>query len=285
MNQLSCNVVAPNLHANLQLGLERVQEIQHQEPSSSKCWSTPLVVLVGMPELHPMSFRTDQPLINTLALPKFSKVAAIGDKGALLEARIPAQIQGPHGRLVLRIFDREQEAISTMNVIRGRNSRSWRSSSQLFTVQQLLFENVQSCIMSPIYIDLRVIVSYPDLLRQVSAALWSPGAAFGASHRSLESKVAVASIYVVDRSNRAELPPNPPGASSLVAQKLAYGERAVKLMERMADVVGPETCVLKTHVDVLSDFSEELTVKLRALSRDHKLELESESRRITVVET
>ncbi|EFJ15464.1 hypothetical protein SELMODRAFT_422794 [Selaginella moellendorffii] len=110
-----------------------------------------LAALVGMPELHPqisMSLHTEQPPINTLALPDFSKVAVIGGKeGAPLEARIPA----PAGVLkadwmhkhrtkvpaVLAVlFDREQvngdpaqwmEVCSHLdnvrNVIRGRNTK------------------------------------------------------------------------------------------------------------------------------------------------------------------
>ncbi|EFJ06281.1 hypothetical protein SELMODRAFT_236575 [Selaginella moellendorffii] len=118
-------------------------------------------------------------------------------------------------------------------------------------------------------------------------------------HGRVREEVA-ASVKSFVRSNRAELPST---ASSLVAAKkpkrLAYGERAVlaqnaagkkllDLMEqkksnlsvaadvttseellKLADAVGPEICVLKTHVDVLSDFSEELTVKLRAIAEKH----------------
>ena len=43
---------------------------------------------------------------------------------------------------------------------------------------------------------------------------------------------------------------------------------AAQLLE-LADTVGPEICVLKTHIDIISDFSKALTKKLSALAIKH----------------
>ncbi len=38
----------------------------------------------------------------------------------------------------------------------------------------------------------------------------------------------------------------------------------------LADAVGPEICVLKTHMDIIADFDEDLLVQLRALAAKHE---------------
>lgn len=38
----------------------------------------------------------------------------------------------------------------------------------------------------------------------------------------------------------------------------------------LANLVGPEICILKTHIDIISDFSQELTTKLQALAKKHR---------------
>jgi len=44
---------------------------------------------------------------------------------------------------------------------------------------------------------------------------------------------------------------------------------AEKLLE-IADNLGPEICILKTHIDIISDFSPELTKNLRKLAEKHR---------------
>lgn len=44
---------------------------------------------------------------------------------------------------------------------------------------------------------------------------------------------------------------------------------AQKLLE-LADLLGPEICILKTHIDIIEDFSPELTRELRKLAHQHK---------------
>ncbi len=39
---------------------------------------------------------------------------------------------------------------------------------------------------------------------------------------------------------------------------------------QIADRLGPEICILKTHIDIISDFSPELTVELQRLSQKHR---------------
>lgn len=38
----------------------------------------------------------------------------------------------------------------------------------------------------------------------------------------------------------------------------------------LADTLGPEICVLKTHIDIIEDFTPELTKELKALSKKHE---------------
>ncbi len=39
---------------------------------------------------------------------------------------------------------------------------------------------------------------------------------------------------------------------------------------RLADAVGPEICLLKTHIDILEDFSEEVVQELKRLAKKHQ---------------
>lgn len=38
---------------------------------------------------------------------------------------------------------------------------------------------------------------------------------------------------------------------------------------KLADLVGPEICMLKTHIDIIDDFDHDLTVQLENLAKKH----------------
>lgn len=41
------------------------------------------------------------------------------------------------------------------------------------------------------------------------------------------------------------------------------------LLFQLADSHGPDICILKTHIDIVSDFTAEVSVKLKELARKH----------------
>ena len=38
---------------------------------------------------------------------------------------------------------------------------------------------------------------------------------------------------------------------------------------QLADTLGTDICILKTHIDVLSDFTDEVSMKLKGLAQKH----------------
>ena len=76
---------------------------------------------------------------------------------------------------------------------------------------------------------------------------------------------------------RVELTPNPAAKRlfQLMAAKetnliLANDESETERFLQLADQIGPEICVLKTHIDIIRDFSPKVVSTLLSLSRKHK---------------
>lgn len=77
-------------------------------------------------------------------------------------------------------------------------------------------------------------------------------------------------------SNRAEKSINPTGKKLLQIMDLKQTNLAVaadvitkKELLDIADTLGPEICVLKTHIDIIEDFDEELVIQLQRLAEKH----------------
>ncbi len=76
---------------------------------------------------------------------------------------------------------------------------------------------------------------------------------------------------------RAQLSKNPMGKKlfSLMEEKqtnlsIAADVTSSRELLSLADAVGPEICVFKTHIDVLDDFSKEVTEELQCLAEKHR---------------
>lgn len=77
-------------------------------------------------------------------------------------------------------------------------------------------------------------------------------------------------------SDRAELCSNPTAQKilKLMDEKktnlsLAADVTTKEELIRLADLIGPEICVLKTHIDIIEDFDEDLIIQLQRLSEKH----------------
>jgi uridine monophosphate synthetase len=78
-------------------------------------------------------------------------------------------------------------------------------------------------------------------------------------------------------SERAQLARNPVAKALLLLMDEKQTNLAVNIdsssaneVLEMANLLGPEICVLKTHVDILDDFSREWTEKLQEIAQKHK---------------